>query len=140
MADNVPLPSLKSDQVLVKVLATGLNIEDIMTGVGRRIGVSLTATREEPVVLGQECSGLVEQVGDKGKKLKAGDKVLGHKMPFRVRYGSWAEFVCVGESSLIHKPDQYSFSQAAALPMQALVAYGAVKASGFLNQPVLVNL
>ena len=67
MADNVPLPSLKSDQVLVKVLATGLNIEDIMTGVGRRIGVSLTATRDEPVVLGQEFSGLVEQVGDKVK-------------------------------------------------------------------------
>ena len=140
MADNVPLPSLKSDQVLVKVLATGLNIEDIMTGVGRRIGVSLTATKEEPVVLGQEFSGVVEQVGDKVKKFKAGDKVLGHKMPFRVRYGSWAEFVCVGESSLIHKPDQYSFSQAAALPMQALVAYGAVKASGLLNQPVLDSL
>ena len=80
MADDVARPSLKSDQVLVKVLATALNIEDIMTAVGRRIGVSLTATPEDPVVLGQEFAGVVEEIGGKVKKFTVGDAVLGRKV------------------------------------------------------------
>ena len=57
-----------------------------------------------------------------------------------MRHGSWAEFVSIGESSLVHKPPSYTFPQAAALPMSALVAWGAVKASGHLTKPVLDNL
>ena len=34
-----------------------------------------------------------------------------NQMPMRVRYGSWAEFVSVGEGSLVHKPESYTFSQ-----------------------------
>ena len=80
ISDDVPTPNIKSDQVLVKVKATSLNIEDIMNGVGRRIGTSLTATKEAPVVLGQEFSGIIEKVGDKVKKFKVGDSVLAHKV------------------------------------------------------------
>merc|ERR1712045_111621 len=89
ISDSVPVPEVEGDQVLVRVRATALNIEDIMNGVGRRIGVSLTATKDAPVVLGQEFSGVVERVG-KVTKFKEGDAVLGHKLPLRVRYGSWA--------------------------------------------------
>jgi NADPH:quinone reductase-like Zn-dependent oxidoreductase len=35
---------------------------------------------------GQEFAGIVEEVGTKVTALKVGDAVLGHKMPFRVRY------------------------------------------------------
>merc|ERR1719468_1331817 len=61
ISDIVPVPEVKGDQVLVRVRATALNIEDIMNGVGRRIGTSITATKEAPVVLGQEFSGVVER-------------------------------------------------------------------------------
>ena len=54
-----------------------------------------------------------------------------------MRDGSWAEFVSIGESCLVIKPDRYSHSQAAALPMSALVAYAAVKAAGFFSSPVM---
>ena len=37
------------------------------------------------------------------------------------------------------KPDHLSFSEAAGLPISALVAYGVVKAAGFLSLPVLEN-
>jgi NADPH:quinone reductase-like Zn-dependent oxidoreductase len=69
----------------VRVKATALNIEDIMTAVGRRPLVSLAATSDQPVVLGQEFAGVVEEVGSKVTTLKAGDAVLGQKIPFRVR-------------------------------------------------------
>jgi len=137
VSDTVTKPSVKANEVLVKVKATALNIEDIMNGVGRRMLVSLTATESDPVVLGQEFSGVVEEVGSKVKDFKSGDEVLGHKIPLRVRWGTWAEYVAVSEKVLVKKPPSYSFSEAAALPMSALVAYGAIKASGSFEKPVL---
>ena len=80
VAEAVPVPEVKADQVLVRVRATSLNIEDIMWGVGRRVGVYITATKEAPVILGQEFSGVVERVGAKVMKFKIGDAVLGHKV------------------------------------------------------------
>ena len=54
-----------------------------------------------------------------------------------MRYGSWAEFVSISEKSLVLKPDHLSFPEASGLPKSALVAYGAVKAAGFISLPVL---
>ena len=137
VAEDVEKPAIKADQVLVRVKATALNIEDIMIGAGERPGITLKPTKEAPVVPGQEFAGIVEEIGPKVKNFKAGDAVLGHKMPLRVRYGSWAEFVAISESCLVLKPDHLSFSEAAGLPMSALVAYGAVKAAGFISLPLL---
>ena len=61
-------------------------------------------------------------------------------MPFRVRYGSWAELVSLPESSLVLKPATYSHAQAAALPMQCQVAHAAVRAAGFIKLAVLETL
>ena len=77
---NIPIPEIKADQVLVCVKATALNIEDIMIGVGWRFGTAITATKEKPIVLGQEFSGVVEKIGRKVTKFKPGDAVLGHKV------------------------------------------------------------
>jgi len=139
VSKEVQKPSIKQNEVLVRVKASAVNIEDIMNGVGRRMLVSLTATKDEPVVLGQEFSGVVEEVGLKVKDFKPGDDVLGRKMPLRERWGTWAEFVAVNEKVLVKKPENYSFAEAAALPMSALVAYGAVKAAGLINKPVVEN-
>ena len=111
-----------------------------MNGVGRRMLVSLTATKEEPVVLGQEFSGIVEDVGSKVKEFKQGDEVLGHKMPLRERWGTCSEYVAVNEKVLVKKAKDYSLSEAAALPMSALVAYGAVRAAGLVNKPLIDNI
>ena len=97
VSEDVARPSLKADQVLVRVVATALNIEDIMTAVGRRIGVSLIATPEDPVVLGQEFAGVVEEVGGKVKKFAVGDAVLGRKVscqssPFGEHFVSFGGF------------------------------------------------
>jgi len=140
VSDSVPRPSIQPSEVLVRVKASALNIEDVMNGVGRRMLVSLTATKEAPVVLGQEFSGIVEEVGSKVKDFKQGDEVLGHKMPLRERWGTWAEFVAVKENVLVKKGEKYSFSEAAALPMSALVAFGAVKATGFIQNPLLESI
>ena len=139
VSDSVPKPSIKPNEVLVRVKASAMNIEDVMIGVGRML-FSLTATKEDPVVLGQEFSGVVEEVGSNVKEFKQGDEVFGHKMPLKVRWGSWAEFVAVNEKVLLKKGEKYSFSEAAALPMSALVAFGAVKAAGLVETGLLENI
>lgn len=139
VSQEVQKPFIKDSEVLVRVKASAVNIEDVMNGVGRRMLVSLTATKDEPVVLGQEFSGVVEEVGSKVKDFEPGDAVLGRKMPLRERWGTWAEFVAVNSKVLVKKSENYSFPEAAALPMSALVAYGAVKAAGLINKPVVEN-
>ena len=139
VSDSVPKPSIKPNEVLVRVKASAMNIEDVMIGVGRMLS-SLTATKEDPVVLGQEFSGVVEEVGSNVKEFKQGDEVFGHKMPLKVRWGAWAEFVAVNEKVLVKKEEKYSFAEAAALPMSALVAFGAVKAAGLVETPLLENI
>ena len=62
VSDSVPKPSIKQNEVLVRVKASAMNMEDILMGVGRPL-CSVTATTEAPVVLGQEFSGVVEEVG-----------------------------------------------------------------------------
>ena len=82
VADDVEKPVVKSDQVLVRVKATALNIEDIAIGAGEWPGVTLKPTKEAPVVPGQEFAGIVEEIGSKVKNFKPGDAVLGHKVSF----------------------------------------------------------
>ena len=62
---EAPRPTCGPKEVLVRVRATALNIEDIMSAVGRRPLLSLAATADQPVVLGQEFAGVVEEVGNK---------------------------------------------------------------------------
>ena len=80
VAEDVARPTIKNSQVLVRVKASALNIEDIMNGANERFGISLVATERDPVVLGQEFSGVVEEVGASVKKFSVGDAVLGHKV------------------------------------------------------------
>lgn len=133
---EAPRPLCGAKEVLVKVKASSLNIEDIMAAVGRRPLVYTTATADKPVVLGQEFSGVVEEVGSKVKDFKVGDDVLGHKFPFRIRWGTWAEYVAIGADKLVKKPEKYSYAEAAALPMSALVAYAGVNAAGLYKKPI----
>ncbi len=52
---EAPRPACGPKEAVVRVKATALNIEDIMTAVGRRPLVSLAATADQPVVLGRGC-------------------------------------------------------------------------------------
>ena len=58
-----------------------------MIGVGRML-MSITASKDAPVGLGQEFSGVVEEIGSKVKEFKQGDEVMGHKMQFKERWGA----------------------------------------------------
>lgn len=107
--DLVPLP----DQVLVRVKRAGLNFADIAA----RVGLYPDAPKF-PTVMGYEISGVVEALGAGVTGFAVGDRVVA-----MTRFGGQATQVVVAAASLRHIPDELSFDEAAALPVNYLTAY-----------------
>lgn len=81
-----------------------------------------------------DVAGVVEAVGPDVTRFRPGDEVYGNCS------GSFAEYACAKEGSLAPKPAGLSFEQAAAVPVSACTALGAVRDSGQVKagQRVLV--
>ena len=69
--EDVPLPQIRSNQVLVKVVACGLCHTDL-----HYIDHGVKTFKEPPLILGHECSGIVEAAGSEVQNCKQGDRVL----------------------------------------------------------------
>ena len=136
-----PVPA--DDQVLVKVFATAINDWEwslLTLPWVVRLFMGLRKPRRRFRILGCDVAGRIEAVGGRVAKFKPGDEVYGD-LSDGYRFGAFAQYVCVAERSLVHKPPAMSFTQAAALPHAAELALQALQAAPPL-QPghhVLVN-
>jgi len=104
--ESVEIPQPKSDEVLVKVHAFGINRPDIL----QRQGLYPMPKGVTPVP-GLEVAGEVVAVGVDVTLFKVGDKVCG-----LTNGGGYAEYCVVPESQTIHVPTGVSYIQAAAIP------------------------
>ncbi|WP_308468970.1 NADP-dependent oxidoreductase [Rathayibacter soli] len=119
---DVPLPERYGSEFLVRVHAAGLNPIDTKTRAGRGAAAGI---RSYPAILGQDFSGVVVASPYEAHPLQPGAEVFG--MVSVPRYpGTFAEYVAVPELSLTRKPASLSHLEAAALPVAALTAWGAV--------------
>ena len=119
---DVPRPQRVSDEVLVRVVAAGVNPIDVKTRAGR--GVS-AAIGSYPAVLGNDFAGVVEAVPYAAHPLQPGDRVYGMGRVPRTG-GSYAELLTVSSMSLAPMPASLGFVEAAGVPLAALTAWGAV--------------
>lgn len=138
-----PIP--KEDEVLIRVKASSVNISDYKLFVGqveygktplsdKLLDKLLTKAIGKP--LGCDAAGIVEAVGDKVTEFRVGDEVFGATS---IVIGAWAEYVCIPQTFLGHKPHNISFEQAAAVPVAGITALGAVrKAKVQAGQQVLI--
>ena len=69
--EDIPVPTIKADEILVKVAACGACHTDL-----HYIEHGVPTFKKPPIVLGHEASGIVEQAGDKVSNVKKGDRVL----------------------------------------------------------------
>lgn len=69
--DDIPIPTIKPNEVLLEVKSTSLNHLDLWVRNGIP-GVQLPL----PLVLGSDASGIVKEIGTSVKHLKMGDRVL----------------------------------------------------------------
>lgn len=112
-ARQVPLPEPGRDEIRVKVEAAGLNFAEIMA----RLGL-YPAAPPPPCIVGYEASGVVEKLGEGVTSTKIGARVIVMK-----KFGTHAEYVVAPSKQVLEIPDNMSFEEAAALPVNYLTAY-----------------
>lgn len=129
--EQLPIPKISSDQLLIRVKAAGINRVDIYTRSG-------TSHRKPtiPTILGKEISGLVKEIGSSVKEFQIENRVF-----CGINEGGYAEYAAANATDCHHLPDQLSFSEGAALYITYLIAYRALVVKGNLtsNETLLVH-
>ena len=123
-------PAPRSREVIVRVLASSINIDDIHVAEGTFYGgipIGARPRPDRPVTPGSDLAGIVIGVGDGVRSIHVGEAVFGVQVPFRAR-GAWAEVCAVDERWLTTKPEKLSFGTAAACGVSGLVAFSAIDA------------
>jgi len=130
-----PIPG--DNEVLIRVRAASVNPLDWHFMRGLPYVVRIPAGLRKPKVtgLGVDVAGQVEAVGRNVTQLKPGDEVFGSCRR------AFAEYVCASESSLVMKPDNVTFEQAASVPVAAFTALQGLRDKGHIQprQKVLIN-
>jgi len=108
---DLPVPKPKSNEVVIRVSAAGVNFIDVYFREGRY-------ATPLPFVNGQEACGIVSDVGNDVKSLKPGDRVA-----FTSVLGSYAQYAAVPADRAVRVPDGITDQQAAAAMLQGMTAH-----------------
>ena len=91
---DIPLPSIGDEDVLVKIKAAGVNPLDNMIIQG---DVKLIVPYKFPLVMSNEFVGVIERIGSNVSKFSVGERVYG-RMPLK-RIGTFAEYAAIDMTS-----------------------------------------
>lgn len=119
--NDIPKPEISDSEVLIRVNAAAVNPVELLILTG---SVKLIQNYPMPLTLGNECSGIVEQVGSRVKEFQKGERVY-VRLPIH-KIGAFAEYVAVDEKEVAKMPEGYDFETAAAIPLTGLTAYQAI--------------
>jgi NADPH:quinone reductase-like Zn-dependent oxidoreductase len=141
---RIDQPTVKDNQVLVKVHATTVNRTDcgFRAGTPFFVRVFTGLNRPKGMVLGNEFAGKVEAVGSGVRSFEVGDRVFGYSgLQHGSRFGAHAEYLAIAEDgSLATMPAKMTFEQAAASTEGSHYALSMIrKAKIRRGQDVLVN-
>jgi NADPH:quinone reductase-like Zn-dependent oxidoreductase len=136
-AEDIQLPDIDDDEVLVRVRAASIHLGDwiLMTGSPFVMRFATGLRRPKNRVPGTDVSGIVEAVGKDVTSLRPGDEVFGWGS------GAFAEFVNAEADHFVKKPAGLTFDQAAALGVSASTALQLLRDDGKVRpgEKVLVN-
>ena len=97
------------NEIEIEIKATGLNFRDVM--------VALDLYPDETKFLGLECAGVVTAIGKQVTNFQIGDEVIAIA-PF-----SFSKYITVNSLLAISKPESFTFTEAATIPVTFLTAY-----------------
>lgn len=131
---EVPEPSPRSDEVVVRICYAGCNWSDIQKREG-----TYPDPVHYPIILGAEVSGRVVAKGRAVRKPAVGDRVGGITGP--QMKGGYAELVSLPATYAIAVPETISLATAAAFPVVTLTAYHLLRSAHRLRkgETVLVH-
>src|SRR5438094_185206 len=134
--EDVQRPEPKEDQILVRVIAAGVNPVDglIRSGMFAKHDKAVF-----PMILGADIAGVVEKVGSEVTKFKAGDPVFAYAS--LKNSGGYAEYALTTEHEAAPKPKSLTYVEAAAVPVVAMTAWQALvdTAKVSAGQTVLIH-
>ncbi len=149
--EEIPVPEPGPREVLVAVMAAGVNYNNVWAALGYPIDViaarNKKGEKEDFHIGGSDASGIVYKVGKDVKNLKVGDKVVIHcgqwnhddpwvlsgKDPmlaptqriwgYESNWGSFAQFTLVQDHQCLPKPKHLTWEESAAYMLVGATAY-----------------
>lgn len=141
----VDCPTPDSNEVLVMVMAAGVNYNGVWAGLGIPIS-PFDVHKADYHIAGSDASGIVWAVGDKVKRWKVGDEVVIHcnqddgddehcnggdpmMSPsqriwgYETPDGSFAQFTCVQSQQLMPRPQHLTWEESACYTLTLATAY-----------------
>ena len=106
---DIPVPTPKPNEAVVKIAAIGVNFIDVYLREGRY-------KAPLPFVNGQEAAGVIHEVGADVKTVKPGDRVA-----YSSVLGSYAEYAAVPADRLVRIPSDVGERDAAAAMLERMV-------------------
>lgn len=147
----IPVPRIGSEEVLVYVMATGINYNNVWAALGYPVDVIADRQRKgEPEDFhagGSDCSGIVWAVGEEVTNVKPGDEIVVHsgwwdpddpwlrsnKDPmlapstriwgYQTNYGSYCQFARAQSHQCLPKPKHLTWEAAGCYMLCAETAY-----------------
>lgn len=120
---SAPDPEAGPGEVVIDVVAAGVNFADLMARMG-----TYPDAPPIPCVVGYEVAGTVRSVGSDVSDIASGDRALA-----LTRFGGYSSVVSVPRRQVFRMPDSMSFEDGAAIPVNYLTAYLALFTMGSLE-------
>ncbi|NLZ94235.1 MAG: NADP-dependent oxidoreductase [Bacteroidales bacterium] len=109
---EVQIPTIKPDQVLIEVEAFGVGIHD---------RYFIPSDISFPYVIGSEGAGTIKEMGNEVSDFNIGDKVI-FTTVLQSQGGSWAEYAVAKQSALIKLPNNLPVEVGASMPVAGKTA------------------
>ena len=143
--EEFDVPEISPSDVLVFVMAAGVNYNGVWAGLGKPISV-LDVTKKDYHIAGSDASGIVWKVGSDVKKWKVGDEIVVHAMTwdhedvevnggepmlsetnkvfgYETADGTFAQFTAVQAHQLMKKPPQLTWEESGCYNLTLVTAY-----------------
>lgn len=144
--EEIEVPEPAAFEVIVKVMAAGVNFNNVWAALGEPVSVFRYHPDEDHHIGGSDCSGIVWKVGEGVTRWKVGDQVVTHcnqasyedvevhgldplAAPsqkiwgYETSWGSFAQFCKVQTQQLIRKPRNLTWEEAASYGLTYFTAY-----------------
>jgi len=144
--EEMPVPEPGAFEVIVRVMAAGVNFNNVWAALGEPVSVFRYHPNEDHHIGGSDASGVVWKVGAGVTRWKPGDEVVihcnqasyedpevhGHDplaapsqaiWGYETSWGSFAQFCKVQAQQLLHKPRHLAWEEAAAYGLTYFTAY-----------------